>query len=206
MLFPKFKLTPAHHPSSSGAPYRTPAGHTPAWAAHVAWTQADALRPATYAHLLPRADAVVHTLGTLLPDPGAYKRAVREGSVVGLLGALGAMVGGSGGNPLQKGSAGGSAYEVLNRDAALRVCEAFVAEGRDAEGGGQGERAFVYISAEDIFRPLISARYIETKREAEQGIQALVRAHPGYRGVFIRPSTSFFSLSLLLFPIHTTKY
>ncbi|KZP19468.1 NAD(P)-binding protein [Athelia psychrophila] len=173
--------------SSSGAPYRTPAGHTPAWAAHVAWTQADALRPATYAHLLPRADAVVHTLGTLLPDPGAYKRAVRAGSVVGLLGA---MVGGGGGNPLQQGGAGGSAYEVLNRDAALRVCEAFVAEGRDAEREGQGERerAFVYISAEDIFRPLISARYIETKREAEQGIQALVRAHPGYRGVFIRPS------------------
>ncbi|KAF7976731.1 hypothetical protein HWV62_5919 [Athelia sp. TMB] len=165
--------------SSSGAPYRTPAGHTPAWAAHVNWQKADALAPASYAHLLPAVDGVVHTLGTLLPEPAAYKAAVRSGSPGALVGALMKSLGG-GGNPLEQG--GG--YERLNRDAALRVCEAFVAAPRE----DAGDRAFVYISAEDIFRPVVPARYIETKREAELGIQARVRAAPGVRGVFIRPS------------------
>ena len=76
------------------------------------WQKADALTPASYAHLLPRADAVVHTLGTLLPDPAAYKAAVRSGSPAALLSALMKSLGG-GGNPLERG--GG--YEVLNRDA-----------------------------------------------------------------------------------------
>ena len=49
-------------------------------------------------------------------------------------------------------------------------------------------RSFVYISAEDVFRPLISARYIETKREAEQGIEEMMLDRPDYRGVYIRPS------------------
>lgn len=53
-------------------------------------------------------------------------------------------------------------------------------------------RPFVYISAEDIFRPVISARYIETKREAEQGIKALMANKSDYRGVFIRPSAFLF--------------
>ncbi|KAF7976348.1 hypothetical protein HWV62_7094 [Athelia sp. TMB] len=181
--------------SSSGVPYRTPAGHSPAWAAGVNWQKADALAPATYAHLLPAVDGVVHTLGTLLPEPAAYKAAVRSGSPGALLSALVGSLGG--GNPLE-----GGAYEKLNRDAgalyacvrgaqltdvfieALRVCEAFVAAPRE----DASDRAFVYISAEDIFRPIISARYIETKREAERGIQARVRAAPGVRGVFIRPS------------------
>ena len=51
-----------------------------------------------------------------------------------------------------------------------------------------GPRPFVYISAEDIFRPMISARYIETKREAERGIEQLTAGRPEYRGVYIRPS------------------
>jgi len=51
-----------------------------------------------------------------------------------------------------------------------------------------GPRPFVFISAEDIFRPLISARYIETKREVEQGIERMMLEKPDYRGVYIRPS------------------
>ena len=46
--------------------------------------------------------------------------------------------------------------------AALRVCEAFVESTPEVEL--PGPRAFVYVSAEDIFRPFVSARYIETKR------------------------------------------
>jgi len=48
-------------------------------------------------------------------------------------------------------------------------------------------RPFIYISAEDIGRPIISVRYIETKREAEKRIEEILRDHPQYRGVYVRP-------------------
>lgn len=72
---------------------------------------------------------------------------------------------------------------------ALRVCEAFLnshnSTGADA---GAAPRPFVYVSAEDVFRPWVSARYLETKREAERGIEQMMLDKPGYRGVYIRPS------------------
>ncbi|KAK0228611.1 hypothetical protein IW262DRAFT_1351908 [Armillaria fumosa] len=163
--------------SSSGRPYRTPRGHSPAWTEKVTWLQGTAHDPSTFADALKDAHGVVHTLGTLLDD-GKYKNAVKEGSLVGLVGSL---IGSQ--NPLEKTSSG---YESLNRDAALRVCEAFVDSGPT---DGPSPRPFVYISAEDIFRPIIPARYIETKREAESGIDSLVSQKPGlFRGVYIRPS------------------
>ncbi|KAG7452450.1 NAD(P)-binding protein [Guyanagaster necrorhizus] len=167
--------------SSSGRPYRTPKGHSPTW------TEKES-RSLSFSHeddtltacecALQDANGVVHTLGTLLDD-GKYKTAVNEGSLSGLVGSL---IGSQ--NPLEKKTTSG--YESLNRDAALRVCEAFVNSG-PAEG--LSRRPFVYISAEDIFRPIIPARYIETKREAEAGIDSLVSQKPGqFRGVYIRPS------------------
>ncbi|KAK0503332.1 hypothetical protein EDD18DRAFT_1422536 [Armillaria luteobubalina] len=158
--------------SSSGRPYRTPRGHSPAW------TEKETHDPSTFADALKDAHGVVHTLGTLLDD-GKYKNAVKEGSLVGLVGSL---IGSQ--NPLEKKT--GSGYESLNRDAALRVCEAFVDSGPVE---GPSPRPFVYISAEDIFRPIIPARYIETKREAEAGIDSLISQKLGlFRGVYIRPS------------------
>ena len=49
--------------------------------------------------------------------------------------------------------------------------------------------AFVYISAADAFRPLIPARYLETKRQAEQGIAARCteQSSAGVRGIYMRP-------------------
>ncbi|PBK96932.1 mitochondrial protein [Armillaria gallica] len=158
--------------SSSGRPYRTPRGHSPAW------TEKETHDPSTFADALKDANGVVHTLGTLLDD-GKYKNAVKEGSLAGLVGSwIGSQ------NPLEKKTSSG--YESLNRDAALRVCEAFVDSG---PVGGPSPRPFVYISAEDIFRPIIPARYIETKREAEAGIDSLVSQKSGlFRSVYIRPS------------------
>lgn len=57
---------------------------------------------------------------------------------------------------------------------------------------------FVYLSAEDLFRPFVSPRYIETKREAEQLILEKLASnsadvethHREIRPVFIRPSES----------------
>lgn len=145
-------------------------------------------------------DGVVHTLGTLLED-GQYKKAMAEGKLGALLGAF---VSGfvDGGNPLERG--GESSYEVLNRDsgmhffgpcdsliqewpAALRVCETFLSISPNTQS--ISPRPFVFVSAEDIFRPMISARYIETKREAEQGIGQMMLQNLDYRGVYIRPST-----------------
>jgi len=127
---------------------------------------------------------VVHTLGTLIED-SKYKQALKEGDVPGLVGTLFQAVTGNLENPLE-GDRKGS-YEVINRDAALRVCEAFMS----SPSGNvkiNTPRPFVYISAEDIFRPVIPARYIETKWAAEQGIELMMVNNPAYRGVYMRPS------------------
>lgn len=72
---------------------------------------------------------------------------------------------------------------------ALRVAEAFIESTPDPSFQIEGPRPFIYLSAEDIFRPIIPARYIETKREAEAGIESMVQHRPEeYRGVYIRPS------------------
>ncbi|KAJ7709846.1 mitochondrial protein [Mycena rosella] len=166
--------------SSSGRPYQTPKGHTPAWVAKVDWQQGDALRPETLARHLDGAAAVVHTLGILLED-AAYKRAVRDGDAPALLRALV----GTARNPLA--AAQGPTYEAMNRDSALRVCEAFTASAPPADAPASA-RPFVFLSAADVFRPWIPARYVETKRAAERGLAALLDADPArFRGVYLRP-------------------
>ncbi|KDQ60943.1 hypothetical protein JAAARDRAFT_55673 [Jaapia argillacea MUCL 33604] len=172
--------------SSSGRPYRTLKGHTPAWANKVDWQKADALRPETYAHILPNVTAVVHTLGTLLED-GAYKAAVRTGDVVGLVGSITRSFGvGGGKSPLGSAASSAGSYETMNRDSALRVCDAFLSATPQTESSDP--KAFVYVSAEDTLRPWIPARYIETKREAEKEIESMVTIKPNFRAVYIRPS------------------
>lgn len=70
---------------------------------------------------------------------------------------------------------------------ALQVCESFVSsEGPTPETNNR--KTFVYISAEDTFRPIVPAGYILSKRQAEQGIDVIMRKHPFYRGIYIRPS------------------
>ncbi|ESK94553.1 mitochondrion protein [Moniliophthora roreri MCA 2997] len=173
--------------SSSGLPYTTPKGHSPAWTSKVTWLKGSALDPTSFARVLPEMGGVVHTLGTLI-EGGAYKAALKENDLPKMIGGFlgGIMESINGSNPLEQSRKQGS-YETLNRDAALRICEAFVSSG---EGKTYSvPRPFVYISAEDIFRPVIPARYIETKREAERGIETLVSDKPEqFRGVYMRPS------------------
>ena len=113
-------------------------------------------------------------------------------------------------NPLRNGSPMGGnkmTYELMNKKAgsnfcvlcllsslirgvALQVCESFVSSSPRPEREFLNRpRPFIYLSAEDIFRPLIPARYIETKREAEQEIEDMVVGKSDYRGVYIRPSS-----------------
>ncbi|KAF7323027.1 adenylate kinase [Mycena chlorophos] len=100
-------------------------------------------KPDTFASHLDGASGVVHTLGILLED-AAYKRAVRDGNVPALLTAFFGRR-----NPLEPPSV---TYESMNRDSALSVCETFIASKPPAEAEERA-RPFVFISAEDVFRP-----------------------------------------------------
>ncbi|OBZ75999.1 GTP:AMP phosphotransferase AK3, mitochondrial [Grifola frondosa] len=173
--------------SSSGRPYKTPKGHSPAWTSKVEWHTANALEPESYAHLLPGMSAVVHTIGTLF-EKTPYKAALRRDDVPAFLGSVASSVmgGRATGNPLEHEAARSGSYEQINRDTALRVCEAFLATAPPE--GVDGPRAFVFVSAEDCTRPFVSARYIETKREAEVEIDKMIDGNTGFRGVYIRPS------------------
>ena len=62
-------------------------------------------------------------------------------------------------------------------------------------------RAFVYISAEDIYRPFISTKYIETKRRAELDIGNIVSSNPTFRGVYVRPGESILPLGPFSFAL-----
>lgn len=88
------------------------------------------------------------------------------------------------GNPLRKEDQdeGSMTYEKMNRESALTVAKRF------SSTRTLGDLApFVYISAEDIFRPIISSRYIETKRQAEEGISEIAQDENTIKPVFLRP-------------------
>lgn len=65
------------------------------------------------------------------------------------------------------------------------MCKAFIAS--KPAPGIMPIRPFVYVSAEDFHRPVISVRYLETKMEAEKRIDELTKDHPQYRAVHVRP-------------------
>lgn len=66
------------------------------------------------------------------------------------------------------------------------MCETYLEEVRK-DHDPYTPRAFIYLSAEDMGRPVIPRRYIETKREAEVRIHQLCEG-TGVRDIYIRPS------------------
>lgn len=104
--------------SSSGKPWRTPAGHSRKWTESVKWKAADAFEPESYRELVAGSSAVVHTLGILIEDE-EYKKHVRSGNLMGLVSSL---LGQGEGNPLMRGlNVDGKGkqpmtYERMNRD------------------------------------------------------------------------------------------
>ncbi|KAG8861166.1 hypothetical protein FRB96_003116 [Tulasnella sp. 330] len=180
--------------SSSGRPFTTPKGHSPAWVDKVQWKAASAFDPSSYAPLLENKTAVVHTLGILL-EGGKYKSAIRNGDLIGLLSSFtGASGLGSRGNPLDKGANGVGEYEKMNRDSALRVFETYATS---TPPSTDNHKTFIYVSAEDIFRPFVPRRYIDTKREAEREIARMCKennasaASSPIRDVFVRPGLMY---------------
>lgn len=164
----------------------TPAGHQPAWSAskQVTWKSADALRPETYEEVAQSCDAVVHTVGIILE---AQYKGSKGSNPVEIWRALkdGWGMGNGQANPLRKDTTPSSTsptYEMMNRDTALAVARTF-----SSTRTLGGLSPLVYISAEDIFRPIISSRYIETKRQAEKGISEIATESDTIRPVFLRP-------------------
>ncbi|KAI1213000.1 NAD(P)-binding protein [Annulohypoxylon truncatum] len=157
----------------------------PQWAHKVSWERADILRPATYAPLLKNADFVVHSMGILLEAD--YKGVLqgRESPIAGLRKAFSAAP--RPGNPLERGvqtdedqdirppeTAAQLTYENMNRDSAVALAK---------EAAAANVSTFAYISAAGG-APVLPARYITTKREAES---AIASGFPNMRGVFFRP-------------------
>ncbi|KAI1105888.1 NAD(P)-binding protein [Jackrogersella minutella] len=160
----------------------TPAA--PSWARKVTWERADILRPASYAPFLVKADFVVHSMGILLEAD--YKGVLRgqESPVAGLRRAFASSTPRPG-NPLERGVRHGDAdirppetreqltYENMNRDSAVMLAK---------EAARENVAAFAYVSAAGG-APVLPARYITTKREAEA---IVAREFPAMRGVFVR--------------------
>lgn len=157
----------------------------PSWSHKVSWERADILRPATYAPLLKTADCVVHSMGILMEAD--YKGIVsgRDNPITGFRKVFTSMAPDRGvkkpldqkegeedlitSNPSDQFS-----YEIMNRDSAVMLAKKAAAE---------DTKAFVYISAAGG-APILPARYISTKREAESTIAS---EFPRMRGIFPRP-------------------
>ncbi|KAJ5364506.1 uncharacterized protein N7496_010219 [Penicillium cataractarum] len=168
----------------------------PSWASSVEWAKADILKPETYKPFLTGASAVVHTMGILLEAD--YKGVVqgREPLVGGLQRAFSSSKLGSQ-NPLlrKEGEAlepkerdGQLTYELMNRDSAIALAQ---------ESSNEHVPTFVYISAA-AGAPVLPARYITTKREAEATIASSL---PELRSIFIRPGFMYDSSRKFTLPI-----
>ncbi|KAF7715138.1 NAD(P)-binding domain-containing protein [Penicillium ucsense] len=168
----------------------------PSWASSVEWAKADILKPETYKPFLSGASAVVHTMGILLEAD--YKGVVqgREPIVGGLQRAFSSSKLGSQ-DPLQRkeGEAlepkerdGQLTYELMNRDSAIALAQ---------ESSNEHVPTFLYISAAGG-APILPARYITTKREAEETISSSL---PNLRSVFIRPGFLYDSSRKFTLPI-----
>ncbi|EPS27509.1 hypothetical protein POX_e06473 [Penicillium oxalicum] len=168
----------------------------PSWASSVKWAKADILKPETYKPFLSGATAVVHTMGILLEAD--YKGVVqgREPIVGGLQRAFSSSKLGSQ-NPLQRKEGeplepqerdGQLTYELMNRDSAIALAQ---------ESSNEHVPTFCYISAAGG-APILPARYITTKREAEDAISSSL---PDLRSIFIRPGFLYDSSRKFTLPI-----
>ena len=173
-------------PSRSGEPKWetvTASASPPPWAHQVSWERADILRPVTYTALLKGADYVVHSMGILLEAD--YKGLVsgQESPVAGLQKLFAPARPDRGANPLDREPGEDLApgadpkdqmsYEVMNRDSAVALAR---------HAADEGAAAFCYMSAAGG-APVLPARYLSTKREAEA---LIARSFPRMRGVFVR--------------------
>lgn len=157
------------------------------------------LRPATYVSFLQNADYVVHSMGILLEAD--YKGVLqgRESPVAGLRKAFTCAP--QPGNPLERSVPAGTnqdirppetrdqlTYENMNRDSAIMLAK---------EAASANAQAFVFLSAAGG-APVLPARYISTKREAES---AIASEFPRMRSLFFRPPFMYDASRLITLPM-----
>ncbi|KAH8805543.1 hypothetical protein F5884DRAFT_450256 [Xylogone sp. PMI_703] len=170
----------------------------PSWAHAVTWEKADILKPATYTSILHNANYVVHSMGILLEAD--YKNVIRgaESPISGLRRAFSSSKRGSQ-NPLDRRPStkeelksqepdGQITYELMNRDSVVMLAK---------EAANQNVPVFGYISAAGG-APVIPARYLSTKREAEA---LITKEFPGMRSFFVRAPFMFDSSRTLSVPL-----
>ncbi|CAN8096284.1 unnamed protein product [Discula destructiva] len=169
----------------------------PSWAHKVSWERADIFQPTTYSPLLSNADYVVHSMGILLEAD--YKGVItgQESPLAGLRKAFSPAKGRDSPNPLERGDSNNYkkpeseaqlTYEMMNRDSAVLLARA---------ANEAGTNAFLYISAAGG-APVLPARYIDTKREAESLIAS---GFPRMRGIFVRAPFLYDSSRLFTVPM-----
>ncbi|KAH6643538.1 hypothetical protein C7974DRAFT_381735 [Boeremia exigua] len=185
--------------SRSGIPHWpsiTSSSTPPPWSEKVTWAKGDILSPTTYTSHLTSATAVVHTMGILLEAD--YKNVLRgrESPLSGLRRAFSPTKAGTQ-NPLDvkegetlrpQESDAQLTYEVMNRDTAVSLAR---------EAHARHVPSFVYISAA-AGTPILPARYISTKREAESIISS---EFPTMRSVFVRAPFLYDSSRTFTLPI-----
>ncbi|EAT82957.1 hypothetical protein HBI56_069240 [Parastagonospora nodorum] len=185
--------------SRSGTPHWssvTSSPNPPEWSESVSWQKGDVLDPSSYTQHLEGASAVIHTMGILLEAD--YKGVVsgRESPIAGLKRAFSSTKQGTQ-DPLsvKEGEAlrpmerdGQLTYEVMNRDTAVSIAQ---------ESSKRKVPTFLYISAA-AGTPILPARYITTKREAESIISS---TFPNMRSIFIRAPFLYDSSRTFTLPI-----
>lgn len=198
----------------------TSSPNPPSWAHQVAWERADIFQPATYAPLLSGADYVVHSMGILLEAD--YKGVVsgQESPLSGLRKAFSAdkrrqspAPPSPTTNPLGRDddrnrtnddypapqNPNQLTYEMMNRDSALLLARAATTHQQPSPGPGPGPgpSAFLYVSAAGG-APVLPARYIDTKREAEA---RLASDYPQLRTIFVRAPFLYDASRLFTIPM-----
>ncbi|KAF2215456.1 hypothetical protein CERZMDRAFT_36201 [Cercospora zeae-maydis SCOH1-5] len=177
----------------------------PPWSQSVTWRRANILQPSTYQSDLQSADAVIHSMGILLEAD--YKGVLqgKESPISGLRRAFSSTKQGSNTNPMQQPKDSGSdaiepgehdgqiTYELMNRDSAILLAR---------EANAAGVKSFAYISAA-AGAPILPARYIKTKREAEDSIAT---NFPKMRNLFFRPGFLFDSSRAFTIPMAAVTY
>jgi uncharacterized protein YbjT (DUF2867 family) len=185
--------------SRSGTPHWSSVSSSqtpPEWSETVSWQKGDILDPSSYTQHLHGADAVIHSMGILLEAD--YKGVIsgRESPIKGLQRAFSSTKAGTQ-NPLARKdgetlrpqeSDGQLTYEVMNRDTALSLAH---------EASTRNVPTYLYVSAA-AGTPILPARYITTKREAESLIST---TFPAMRSVFIRAPFMYDSSRTFTLPI-----
>ena len=133
-------------------------GSTRPWATKVNWVAGDVLDEQSYNKHMVGCTSVVHSIGILLENKGDYKSLFVS-------------------NSISSQNNNGMTYEKINRDTAIAAAQ--LAEKTPLVS------SFIFLSAA-CGPPGVDARYLSTKREAEEAL-----ASRKFRSIILRPGFIF---------------